>query len=118
MPRLLPLLFFIAMILIVQAALPQTAATTGCEQIVVCPGAFPTDLTKTTDCSYTATQRTLDFVSGSVTDQTVLGAVVFGLGAQVIKSPPEWKRTWEGYGYRVGSRYTQALGKGSAPHLV
>ena len=118
MPKLLPLLFFIAPILIVRAARPQTTATTGCEQIVVCPGAFPTDLTKTTDCSYTPTQRTLDFVSGSVTDQAVLGAVVFGLGAQVIQSPSEWKRTWDGFGHRVGSRYTQALGKGTAQYLV
>ena len=62
-----------------------------------CPGAFPTDL-EATDCRYTGSQRVLDFVSGTVTDQAVLGAVVFGLGAQVIQSPSEWKRTWDGYG--------------------
>ena len=112
------MLFFIAPTLIVQAARPQTTAAIGCDSIVVYPGAFPTDLTKTADCSYTPTQRTLDFVSGSVTDQAVLGAVVFGLGAQVIQSPSEWKRTWDGYGHRVGSRYTQALGKGTAQYLV
>lgn len=84
--------------------------------IRVCPGAFPTDL-EATDCRYTASQRALDFVSGSVTDQAVLGAVVFGLGAQVIQSPSEWKRTWDGYGRRVGSHYTQALGKGTAEYL-
>jgi hypothetical protein len=84
--------------------------------IRVCPGAFPTDL-EATDCRYTASQRALDFVSGSVTDQAVLGAAVFGLGAQVIQSPSEWKRTWDGYGRRVGSRYTQALGKGTAQYL-
>jgi hypothetical protein len=60
----------------------------------------------------------LDFVGGSVTDQAILGAAVFGLGAQVIQSPSEWKRTWDGYGRRVGSRYTQAVGKGAAQYLV
>jgi hypothetical protein len=85
--------------------------------MIVCPGAFPTDLTAT-NCSYTMSQRSLDFVSGSVTDQAVLGAVVFGLGAQIIQSPSEWKRTWYGYGQRVGSRYTQAVGKGSAQFIV
>ncbi|MGB9079540.1 MAG: hypothetical protein WCC26_22090 [Terracidiphilus sp.] len=96
-----------------QAALNSPPAST---QFIVCPGAFPTDL-EATDCRYTGSQRALDFVSGSVTDQAVLGAVVFGLGAQVIQSPSEWKRTWDGYGRRVGSRYTQALGKGTAEYL-
>lgn len=97
-----------------QAVFPSPPELT---PIKVCPGAFPTDL-EATDCRYTASQRALDFVSGSVTDQSVLGAVVFGLGAQVIQSPSEWKRTWDGYGRRVGSRYTQALGKGTAQYLV
>lgn len=88
------------------------------EKIQVCPGAFPTDLTQTLDCSYKPKQRFLDFVTGSVTDQAVLGAAVFGLGAQIIKSPSEWGRTWDGYGRRVGSRYTQAVGKGAAQYLV
>lgn len=86
------------------------------QSVRVCPGAFPTDLTKT-DCRYTFRQRSLDFVTGSVTDQAGLGAVVFGLGAQIIQSPPEWKRTWYGYGQRVGVRYTQAVGKGTAQFL-
>src|SRR5215475_7739575 len=85
--------------------------------IRVCPGAFPTDLTAT-DCRYNPKQRSFDFATGSVTDQAVLGAVVFGFGAQIIQSPSEWKRTWDGYGRRVGSRYTQALGKGAAQYLV
>ncbi|MGA8087839.1 MAG: hypothetical protein WCA10_11060 [Terracidiphilus sp.] len=85
--------------------------------IQVCPGAFPTDLTAT-DCRYKLTQRTLDFAGGSVSDQAILGAAVFGFGAQIIQSPSEWKRTWDGYGRRVGSRYTQALGKGTAQYLI
>jgi hypothetical protein len=95
----------------------QALVPTMSTPIQVCPGAFPTDLTAT-DCRYKLPQRTLDFVGGSVTDQAVLGAVVFGFGAQVIQSPSEWKRTWDGYGRRVGSRYTQALGKGTAQYLV
>ena len=87
------------------------------ETVQVCPGAFPTDLTAT-NCRYTMTQRSLDFVSGSLTDQAVLGAVVFGLGAQIIQAPSEWKRTWDGYGKRVGVRYTQAVGKGAAQYLT
>lgn len=87
------------------------------ETVRVCPGAFPTDLTAT-NCRYTASQRTLDFVKGSVTDQAGLGAVVYGLGAQIIQSPSAWKRTWYNYGLRVGARYTQAFGKGSAQYLT
>lgn len=87
------------------------------ETVRVCPGAFPTDLTQT-DCRYTPKQRTLDFLTGSVTDQAGLGAVFYGLGAQIIQSPSEWKRTWYGYGERVGVRYTQAVGKGSAQYLA
>lgn len=85
--------------------------------VQVCPGAFPTDLTAT-DCRYTVPLRTMGFVTGSVTDQSMLGAVVFGLGAQIVQSPSEWPRTWYGYGMRVGSRYTQAFGKGAAQYLV
>lgn len=86
--------------------------------VQVCPGAFPTDLTATTDCRYTPKVRSLDYLTGSVTDQAGLGAVVYGLGAQIIQSPSEWKRTWYGYGQRVGVRYTQAVGKGTAQYLV
>ena len=96
----------------------QTIPLAATHQVVqVCPGGFPTDLTDT-DCTYKLKDRALDYVSGSLTDQAVLGAVVFGLGAQIIQSPSEWKRTWEGYGQRVGSRYTQAVGKGTAQFLV
>jgi hypothetical protein len=107
----------IAPALISLTARSQTMPIVPSAPTKVCPGAFPTDLTAT-DCRYTASERTLDFVSGSVTDQAVLGAVVFGLGAQIIASPSQWKRTWDGYGRRVGSRYTQAVGKGAAQYLV
>ncbi|HUN86132.1 MAG TPA: hypothetical protein VMU48_17260 [Terracidiphilus sp.] len=117
MPRQLRTILLIASALLAHEAHAQVAETLHPPPIKVCPGAFPTDL-EATDCSYTPSQRALDFVSGSVTDQAVLGAVVFGLGAQVIQSPSEWKRTWDGYSRRVGSRYTQALGKGTAQYLV
>jgi hypothetical protein len=94
-----------------QAPMPYPA-------IHACPGAFPTDLNNTANCDYTPKQRVLDFATGSVTDEPVLSAVIFGLGAQIIQSPSEWKRTWYGYGMRVGSRYTQAVGKGAATYLV
>jgi hypothetical protein len=118
MPRLNRTFLLIASFALLQQADAQAVVTSPptLTPIRVCPGAFPTDL-EATDCRYTASQRALDFVSGSVTDQAVLGAVVFGLGAQVIQSPSEWKRTWEGYGRRVGSRYTQAFGKGTAQYL-
>jgi len=96
----------------------QSAPSSPYPEIRACPGAFPTDLNNTANCQYHLKQRTLDFVSGSVTDQPILSAVVFGLGAQIIDSPGEWKRTWYGYGMRVGSRYTQAVGKGAATYLV
>lgn len=87
------------------------------DTVRVCPGAFPTDLTQL-DCRYTPKQRTLDFLTGSVTDQAALGAVVYGLGAQIIQSPSEWGRTWYGYGQRVGVRYTQTVGKGTAQYIT
>jgi len=119
MPRPNWTFLLIASFAVIQEAHSQAVATPPSmfTPITVCPGSYPTDL-EATDCRYTSSQRALDFVSGSVTDQTVLGAVVFGLGAQVIQSPSEWKRTWDGYGRRVGSRYTQALGKGAAQYLV
>ena len=109
--------FLIVLIACAAGAIAQETPMIQETPIKVCPGAFPTDLTAT-DCRYTAKQRTLDFVTGSVTDEAILGAVVFGLGAQIIQSPSEWKRTWDGYGRRVGARYTQAFGKGAAQYLV
>lgn len=117
MPRSNWVLLLIVPLVLAEEARSQVAVTALSTPIKVCPGAFPTDL-EATDCRYTPSQRALDFVSGSVTDQAVLGAVVFGLGAQIIQSPSEWKRTWGGYGMRIGSRYTQALGKGTAQYLV
>src|SRR3984885_4298369 len=98
MPRLNWMLLPIASFALLQQGYPQAVvgSTSMPTPIRVCPGAFPADL-EATDCKYTASQRALDFVSGSVTDQAVLGAVVFGLGAQVIQSP--------------------SVGKGSAQYL-
>jgi hypothetical protein len=98
------------------SALAQEIPLAPQETVQVCPGAFPTDLTQT-DCRYTPKQRSLDFLTSSVTDQAGLGAVFYGLGAQMIQSPSEWKRTWYGYGQRVGVRYAQAVGKGTAQYL-
>jgi hypothetical protein len=117
MPRILHCLLLAAPIILPSVMRSQVIPLNPPTHIQVCPGAFPTDLTAT-DCRYKLSQRSLDFLNGSVTDQAVLSAVVFGLGAQIIESPSEWKRTWGGYGDRVGSRYTQAVGKGTAQYLV
>lgn len=118
--RRFALVLFGAPALMLPVAHPQAMPIAKPKPITVCPGGFPTDLNDISgrDCGYTQGARTVDFLSGSVTDQAVLGAVVFGLGAQIIQSPSEWKRTWEGYGRRVGSRYTQAVGKGAAQYIV
>lgn len=117
--RRFALVLLIAPAVVLPEARAQAIAVASPKPITVCPGAFPTDLTYINgkDCAYTQGRRTVDFFSGSVTDQAVLGAVVFGLGAQIIQSPSEWKRTWDGYGRRVGSRYTQAVGKGAAQYI-
>jgi hypothetical protein len=62
--------------------------------------------------------RLTQWVNTSLSDQAMLGAVVFGAGAQIIKSPPEWGRTWGGYGDRIGVRYTQAAARGTAEYFV
>jgi len=84
---------------------------------LLCPGGFPTDLT-VTNCSYTEQQRFQQWVNSSLTDQAMLGAVVYGAGAQIIKSPGEWGRTWGGYGDRIGVRYTQGAARGTAEFIV
>jgi len=118
MPRLVSLPTLLVSIAFATAAHGQPIPLKPPPQVHVCPGAFPTDLTQTIDCRYTAGDRLLTFVTGSVTDQSMLGAVIYGAGAQIIQSPSQWGRTWKGYGQRVGSRYTQALGKGAAEYLV
>jgi hypothetical protein len=82
-----------------------------------CPGSFPTDLT-VIDCSFTIGKRFENFANGSLTDQSILSAAFFGLMAQGLQTPSEWRRTFDGYGRRVGVRYNQAVAKGSAQFLV
>ena len=84
---------------------------------LICPGSFPTDLT-ITNCEFTAHLRVAQWVTTSFTDQAMLGAVVYGAGAQIIQSPSEWGRTWGGYGDRIGVRYTQGAARGTAEFLV
>jgi hypothetical protein len=92
----------------------RPAATLG---TLVCPGGFPTDLT-VTNCDFTPKMRVQQWVTVSLTDEAMLGAVVYGVGAQIIQSPGEWRRTWGGYGDRIGVRYTQAAARGTAEFLV
>ena len=51
-------------------------------------------------------------VSGSVTDQALLEAVLFGAVDEIRNDPAEWARSWTGYGFRTGSLYAQNLTKG------
>ncbi len=118
MQNLFPSLALLVLLLAATAQAQPIPIRTPPPEVHVCPGAFPTDLTQTIDCRYTAKQRVLDFATGSVTDQSILSAAILGAGAQIIKSPSEWGRTWNGYGRRVGSRYTQAIGKGAAVYLT
>jgi hypothetical protein len=76
-----------------------------------CPGDPPANLTSI-DCNFTNRQRVTTLVTGSITDQAILGAVFFGAVAQVRNNPAEWTRDGSGFGYRVGSRYAQGLSKG------
>jgi hypothetical protein len=78
-----------------------------------CPGDPPGNLTSV-DCNFTHNQRVTNLITGSITDQAVLGAVFFGAVAHVRDSPQEWSRDGAGFGYRVGSRYAQGLSKGVA----
>jgi hypothetical protein len=84
---------------------------------LVCPGSFPTDLT-VTNCEYTAGLRVHQWITTSFTDESMLGAIVYGTGAEIIRSPSEWARTWQGLGQRIGVRYTQAAARGSAEYIM
>ena len=84
---------------------------------VICPD-DPDGNLASVDCYYAMSLRLTDFVSGSLTDQAMLGATFFGSVAHLRKDPPEWKRNWSGYGYRVGSRYAQNLSKGLTAFTV
>lgn len=84
---------------------------------LTCPGGFPMDLTST-NCEFTETDRLQQWVNSSFTDLAMLGAVTYGTGAQIVKSPGEWGRTWGGFGDRIGVRYTQAAASGTAEFLV
>jgi hypothetical protein len=85
--------------------------------ILLCPGGFPTDLTMT-DCAFTQHQRFQQWITTSFTDQAILGAFIYGLGSEILRTPNEWPRTWLGLGDRVGVRYTQAAARGTAEYLM
>jgi hypothetical protein len=84
---------------------------------LLCPGGFPTDLTMI-NCEYKESQRIQQWVTTALTDEAILGAVVYGTGAEIIRSPSEWPRTWLGLGDRIGVRYTQAAARGTAEFVV
>jgi hypothetical protein len=81
-----------------------------------CPG-DPAGNLASADCNFTMSLRLESFVTGSLTDQAMLGAVFFGAIAQIRNDPREWNRDWAGYGRRVGARYAQNLAKGTTEFL-
>lgn len=85
--------------------------------VLLCPGGFPTDLTMT-DCAFTHKQRFQQWITTSFTDQAMLGAFIYGTGAEILRTPGEWPRTWLGLGDRVGVRYTQGAARGTAEYLM
>lgn len=78
---------------------------------VTCPGEPPENLTSV-DCRFTPRLRFQEFVSSSVTDEAFLGAVSWGIVAQIRSDPPEWKGDLRGLGERIGIRYEQTVAKG------
>ncbi|HEV2200498.1 MAG TPA: hypothetical protein VGR73_11815 [Bryobacteraceae bacterium] len=76
-----------------------------------CPG-DPAGNLASIDCNFTPSQRWEQFVTGSVTDQALLGATFFGSIAQLMDDPAEWKKDWTGLGERIGARYAQNFAKG------
>jgi hypothetical protein len=83
----------------------------GAVQRRTCPGE-PAGNLASVDCNFTMGRRIESFVTGSLTDQAMLGATFFSALAQIRNDPREWHRDWAGYGRRVGSRYAQNLSKG------
>jgi len=76
-----------------------------------CPG-DPAGNVASVDCSFTVTMRFKSLFTGSLSDQALLEAVIYGGVAEIRNSPAEWARSWTGYGYRAGSLYAQNLAKG------
>jgi len=84
---------------------------------LTCPGSFPSDLT-VVNCRYLPRQRLEQFIATGLTDQAMLESITGSLFTQWLKTPGEWPRTWQYYGYRVGASYTQSVGNASAQLIV
>jgi hypothetical protein len=82
-----------------------------------CPGDPPGNLAAF-DCSFTMGRRVEHFITSSITDQAVLGAVITGLFAHLRDDPPEWDTGLDGFGRRVGSRYERRIVGGLAELAV
>lgn len=101
------------------AALPEAPApfvaqkngTPNLAVVIVCPGEFPTNLT-VKDCTFSQRNRWDSFVINSLSDQAILGSIAGALSSQVVKSPAEWPRTWNYYGYRLGASYGGGVARG------
>ena len=82
-----------------------------------CPG-DPVGNLASFDCTFTKTMRAEHFVTSTVTDQAILGALFTGMFAHLRNDPPEWNKTWDGLARRVGSRYERKILGGGAEFVV
>lgn len=63
-------------------------------------------------------QRTCYWGSQLFTGSAVFGASLFGAIGEWRHKPPEWPQGWQGFGYQMGTRYTQSMVKSTATYLV
>jgi hypothetical protein len=83
-----------------------------------CPGGFPSDLTRL-NCRYTQRQRTLEWVSTTLTDEATLTSASAALGAFFFaESPTTWPRTGLGYLRDWRASYFSGLGNGTTQYLL
>ena len=76
------LMFSGAILLQGQAPQDRPMSPPGPSFTLTCPGAFPSDLTVFT-CEYNDHMRIEQWVTTSITDQAILGAIVYGTGAEI-----------------------------------
>jgi hypothetical protein len=83
-----------------------------------CPGGFPSDLTRL-NCLYTQRQRSIDWVTSSLTDEAMLNSAGAALGAFMFAdSPTTWPRTGLGYLRDWRASYLSGMANGTTQYLL
>jgi hypothetical protein len=83
-----------------------------------CPGGFPSDLTRL-NCLYPQRQRTIDWVTSSLTDEAMLNSAGAALGAFMFAdSPTTWPRTGLGYLRDWRASYLSGMANGTTQYLL